>query len=484
MLPEEGLIAGLLARGERAARPPLTLRTLILNLVYLLAAALYLPFLLYQMLALGKNRRGWGQRLGGIPWRIGRPRCIWVHAVSLGEVNATRALVTEIESRFPGCVVAISATTDTGFAAAQRLYPDKFVFRYPLDFSFAVRRTLARVRPAAIVLMELEVWPNLIDLAASIGVPVYVANGRVTAEKSMRRFRLPVVRGLARRMFSQIACVAAQDETYAARFRELGVPADRVHTIGSMKYDTAVIGDSVAGDAELAAAMGIDRAAPLIVAGSTGPDEEAIVLDVFQSLTAQHTTLQLAIIPRKPERFDEVARLIESRGFACVRRSQCRDGAPAPAIGGAPRIFLGDTMGELRKFYALATVVFVGRSLVPLGGSDLMEVAGLGKPMCFGPFVDNFADVAGQLLAAEAAVQVTPPTADHSAAAASLSAMLTKLLAAPETARAMGRRAQDVVRRNTGATRRTVDLLARTLDESVSNPPSSIHEKRTAPTHQ
>lgn len=467
MLPQEGLTAGLLARGERAARPRFTLRALILNLVYFIAAGAYLPFLLYQMIALKKNRRGWGQRLGGISWRVGRPRCIWVHAVSLGEVNATRALVSEIESRFPDFVVAISATTDTGYAAAKRLYPDKLVFRYPLDFSFAVRRTLARVRPAAIVLMELEVWPNLIDLAASIGVPVCVANGRITAEKSMRRFRLPVVRGLARRMFSQIAWVAAQDETYAARFRELGVPADCVHTIGSMKYDTAVVGDSVAGDAELAAAIGIDRTAPLVVAGSTGPDEEAIALDAFESLRQVHPALQLAIIPRKPERFDEIARLIESRGFACIRRSACRDGAPPPTAGGASRVFLGDTMGELRKFYALATVVFVGRSLVPLGGSDLMEVAGLGRPMCFGPHVENFAEVAGQLLAAGAAVQIAPATLDRATAASALSTELSRLLKSPEAARAMGRRAQEIVRCNTGATARTVELLTQTLTGSL-----------------
>ncbi len=467
MLPEKGLTAGLLARGERAARPPLTLRAIILNLVYFLAAGAYLPFLLYQMIVLKKNRRGWGQRLGGIPWRVGRPRCIWVHAVSLGEVNATRALVSEIESRFPDFVVAISATTDTGYAAAQRLYPDKLVFRYPLDFSFAVRRTLARVRPAAIVLMELEVWPSLIDLAASIGVPVCVANGRITAEKSMRRFRLPVVRGLARRMFSQIAWVAAQEETYAARFRELGVPADRVHTIGSMKYDTAVVGDSVAGDAELATAMGIDRAAPLVVAGSTGPDEEAIVLDAFESLHQGLPALQLAIIPRKPERFEDVAQLIESRGFACIRRSACRGGAPAPTTGSASRVFLGDTMGELRKFYALATVVFVGRSLVPLGGSDLMEVAGLGKPMCFGPHVENFAEVAGQLLAAGAAVQIAPATLDRASAASALSAELARILTSPDAARAMGRRAQEIVRCNTGATVRTVELLTQTLTGSL-----------------
>ncbi len=513
-----------------AAMPPL-----LLDLLYLPAALLYLPVLLYRLIALGKGRRGWAERLGFVAPRADRRPCVWIHAVSLGEVNAVRRLVAEIERRLPDHQVAVSATTDTGYAAARRLYAPRPVFRCPLDFSGAVRRALRRVRPAAIVLVELEVWPNLVALATRAGVPVGVANGRVTADRSVRRFRLPLVRGIARRMFGQLAWVAAQNETYAARFRELGVPAGRVRVLGNLKYDNAAVADAVPGDAALAAALGIDRRRPLIVAGSTGPGEEELLLDAVERLRREDPTVQLAIVPRKPERFEEVARLIAGRGLTCVRRSRRPDAAPPigrgepPGAGGAalrggvaaprekvealregveprrekvepprekvealregveplregveplretvepPRakvealrakikppaeqpVFLGDTMGELRKFYALADVIFVGRSLVPLGGSDLMEAAGLGRAVCFGPHVENFADVAAELAAADAAVRLNGP--------ADLLPALRRLLRDRAAAAALGRRAQEVVRRNTGASRRTADLLAAVL---------------------
>lgn len=436
---------------------------LLLDLLYIPIALLYLPVLLYQMAVLKKNRRGWGERLGGVPRRAGHRPCIWIHAVSLGEVNATRRLAEEIESRLPGCAIALSTTTDTGYAAARRHYPEHIVFRYPLDFSFAVRRALDRIRPDAVVLMELEAWPNFVGLAARRGIPVGIANGRVTEARSMRRYRRPLIRGLARRMFSQLAWTAAQNETYAARFAELGARRESICVTGSMKYDTAVIGDCIPGDAELAEAMGIDRAAPLVVAGSTGPGEEAIVLEAYAALRARFPGLQLAIIPRKPERFEETARLIETRGYVCRRRSRCPDGAAEAIDPGARRgeaerggtLFLGDTLGELRKFYALAEAVFVGRTLVPLGGSDLMEVAALGRPMCFGPHVENFAEAAEALLAAEAAMRVPE--------AGALADVLGRLLEDRDSARRMGALAREVVRRNTGATRKTVDLLCASL---------------------
>jgi 3-deoxy-D-manno-octulosonic-acid transferase len=198
----------------------------------------------------------------------------------------------------------------------------------------------------------------------------------------------------------------------------------------------------------LAREMGIDRARPLLVAGSTGPGEEEKVLAAYGELLERVPGLQLAIVPRKPERFDEVARLIESRGYACVRRSQ----RGTASNGG---VFLGDTMGELRKFYSLASVVFVGRTLVPMGGSDLMEVAALGKPMCFGPYVENFADAAEKLRRADAAVQIGSPS--------ELVAAIQGMLADGAAAKRMGRRAQDVVRQNVGATGRTVDLVCACL---------------------
>lgn len=426
---------------------------LLLDLIYLPVLLGFVPILIYQRFVKGKKRGGWAQRFGSIPFQPSGRRVIWVHAVSLGEVNATRSLVAEIEKRMTDHDVVISTTTDTGYAAACLHYGANRVFRYPLDFSFVVRRVLDRVRPAAIVLMELEVWPNFIEIAASCGIPIGIANGRVTEEKSMRRFRTPIIRGLARRMFSRMAWVGAQDEAYAARFRELGVPADRVHVAGNLKYDTASVSDTVPGASELATALGIRSGAPLIVAGSTGPGEEELLLAAYREILKRHASAQLAIIPRKPERFDEVARMIESGGFACIRRSKRPDGTADSTVGGA--IFLGDTMGELRKFYSLASAVFVGRSLVPMGGSDVMEVAGLGRAMCFGPYMENFADAAEKLLSAGAAMQLND--------AKELATTFSDLIANQPRREQMGRAAQEVVRQNAGATARTVDLLVSTL---------------------
>lgn len=431
--------------------------SLLLNLLYIPVALLYLPVLLYQMVVLKKNRRGWRQRFGFVPRRNGEKPCIWIHAVSLGEVNATRRLVAEIESLLPDHDIVLSTTTDTGYAAALRHYKNKLVFRYPLDFSFVVKRALDRIRPNAVVLMELEVWPNFIRLVTKRGIQIGIANGRVTEDKSMRRFRMPLVCTLARDMFSRITWIAAQNERYAARFVTLGAEPKKITVTGTMKYDTAEISDRVMGDLELAEALGIDRDAPLIVAGSTGPGEENILLNAYSKLVATFPNLQLAVVPRKPERFDDVARLIESCGRLCKRRSDYPDhpAEPRNTDKTANPVILGDTMGELRKFYALADVVFVGRTLSPLGGSDLIEVAALAKPMCFGPHTENFADVAEKLRDEDAAVQIN--NADD------LVPTLRELLQSREAALAFGRRAREIVRRNTGATQKTAALLCKSL---------------------
>ena len=434
---------------------------LLLNALYVPAALLYLPLLLYQMVFLKKNRRGWRQRFGALPRREGDRPCIWIHAVSLGEVNATQSLVAEIDKRLPDYDVVISATTDTGYAAARRHYPERHVVRYPLDFSFAVNRALDRIRPDAVVLLELEAWPNFVTIAALRNIPVGIANGRLTEEKSMRRFGMPIVRSLARQMFSRIAWTAAQNEEYAARFRKLGARPETVRVTGTMKYDTALIAERVPGDQELARAMGIDSGEPLFVAGSTGPGEEEMLLGAYAELRTEFPRLRLAIIPRKPERFAEVARLIEGSGHGCRRRSaHPDDGQAEAAVATSPQtddhpVILGDTMGELRKFYALADLVFVGRSLVPMGGSDMIEVAALARPMCFGPHTQNFSDVAEALLAAKAAVRLGDQ--------GDLVRVVDESLRNRDAALDMGRRAQDVVRQNRGATQRTVDLLCASL---------------------
>jgi len=435
--------------------------------LYLIAGIVYLPVLFYQAVVLGKNRSGWRARFGGVARRLAGQQRIWVHAVSLGEVNATPKLIDRLRAQVPDCEVVVSTTTDTGFARAVALYGRERVFRYPLDFGFVVRRALERIRPTMIVLVELEVWYNLVRMATQRGIDVVVVNGRLT-ERSARR--LGWLGRAVRPMFSGLTWVGAQDEAIAERFRRLGVATDRVEVTSSLKWDSASIADCVPGSDALAAALGLNRSQPVWVCGSTGPGEEELLLDAFDEITrpqddaarnvqrtqsdreASAIAPALVIVPRKPERFDEVASLIERRGFDCLRRSTCPDGTSAPtAAPGVRRVILGDTMGELRTYYSIADVVFVGRTLVPLGGSDPMEVAALGKAIVVGPHTDNFQAPVLALEQAGAVRVVRSPAA--------LTRELRSLLSDASTRATMGARARDVVVSNQGATQRTVDRL-------------------------
>ncbi len=427
--------------------------TWLANLVYALAALVYLPVLAHQMVAQKKNRRGWKQRLGHIPrFSPDRPR-IWVHAVSLGEVNATPRLVAALRERLPDADVVISTTTDTGYARACALYGQDHVFRYPLDFSWIIRRVLNRVRPSLIVLVELEVWYNLVALASRRGVPVAVVNGRLT-ERSCRR--LGWLGPLGRSMFRRLAWVGTQDETITKRFESLGTPADRLEITGSVKWDTAHVSDRIDGAEELAKALGLDRTRRLWVCGSTGPEEERIILDAYDRLRRQRPEVDLVIVPRKPERFEEVADLIRSAGYDCIRRSEHPDGSAAPVGGDRPRVWLGDTLGELRKFYALAPFVFVGRWLGRLGGSDPMEVAALAKPIVVGPHMENFS-LPVACLERAGAIRVVRP-ADGNAASL-LCREVEALVSDAAGAQRVGAAARQVVLDNQGATERTATAL-------------------------
>ncbi|MBK8915688.1 MAG: 3-deoxy-D-manno-octulosonic acid transferase [Phycisphaerales bacterium] len=424
--------------------------TLLYDAAYLLALLVVWPLLLYRRWRRGPGSLSLGERLGRVPPRPVAASCVWLHGVSLGEINATRTIVEDLRRRSPDTVIVLSSTTQTGLTQARQLYPQHCVLRFPLDFSFAVRTALDRLRPSVIVLMELEVWPNLLHIARAREIPVVIANGRVTDNRTMRMFRRPILRSVARSMFGMLRWVGAQDAACAARFIELGVPAARVEVTGSVKYDTAPLTDRVDGQEQLAEAMTIDPRRPLWVCGSTGGGEESLILDAYEKLLREYPDLQLAVIPRKPESFDEVADLIVQRGFACLRRSGRPPQVPAEPVSPRP-VFLGDTMGELRRFYGLATLVFVGRTLAPLGGSDVMEVAGMGKAMIFGPHTDNFAEAVGALLEAQAARRVATP--------AGLRGAVDELLKDPLRRMAMGAAAREVVRERRGATARTVDMI-------------------------
>lgn len=395
------------------------------------------------MLRTGKWRTDWPSRLGRCTVRAasGRPTLL-IHGVSVGEVNAVRQLVAMLRQTPDPPRIVISSTTDTGLAAARKSFAEHHdVVRYPLDFTFAVRRFLDAVRPDVVALVELEIWPNLVGECRRRGIDVCVINGRLSA-RSFKGYRR--IRPLLRSTFASLAQAAVQSRAIADRFVAMGTPADRVQVMDTMKWDTAQLADGVPGDQALADAMGIDRSRPLIVAGSTGPGEEKLLIETCPA------EAQLLLVPRKPERFEEVAALDP----VMVRRSQRPDGGAARTPAG-DRLFLLDTMGELRKAYALADVVIVGRSFLGLYGSDMMEPVALGKPTLIGPHHSDFAHIMEALTDARGILVTDRP---GQAAA--------ELLADPERAAAMAARGREVIRARQGATRRHAQMLLQLLRQA------------------
>ncbi len=425
---------------------------LFLDMIYLVGLLAGSPIWLYRMIRTGRYRSDLSQRLGAAPISYGLQPTIWVHGVSVGEVNTARPLVKELNSQLPDFRVVISSTTDTGIAAARRLFAvDHAVFRWPLDFSLAVSRALARVRPSLVVLMEGEAWPNFLAACNHRGIPAVIVNGRMSPDKGYPGYKK--LGRLAGKLFNRVDIIAVQDEGYAERFSRLGTEPRRLRVTGMMKFDSVQVADRLDSQDSLAEAVGLTGDQRLIVAGGTGPGEEAILLELFSRLRARHEDIRLALVPRQPDRFNEVARLIAQRGFELVRRSERPDGTAGDVPPGS--VILGDTMGELRKFYALAACVFVGRSLVPMGGSDMIEAAALGKPTAFGPHTFNFPQAND--LARNGCVRV-PDAAD-------LERQLAQWLGDPAGAGRAGQEAQAYVRSQQGATRRNVavicDLLGR-----------------------
>lgn len=390
------------------------------------------------------------QRMGHVAWRDGDRPAVMIHAVSVGELNAALQLINELKSRSPILQLIISTTTETGYDRAKELFgqqKDIILIRYPLDFTAAVTRVLDCLKPSLIILMELELWPNFIAQCWTRRIPVVIANGRITLA-SFRNLKIGSL--LIRRMFSRISAIAAQEKTYAERFVALGADPARTIVTGTMKFDSAPTDPNVPGVSELI--YELDLRSPLWVCGSTGPGEEQIVLQIYQQLLPDFPQLQLAIIPRKPERFDEVAELIRQQGYRCVRRSDSASWKASLAEGERHTIILGDTMGELRKFYAAADVVFVGRSLVDLGekqhGSDMIEPCALGKPTIVGPFTGNFLEPMNAFRSADAILEVRTPEG--------LKEAVLRLLREPGE---IGPRARLVVEQQRGATQRTLALI-------------------------
>lgn len=413
---------------------------------------LYLGFLLvtfpYYALILLRNRELWGvlwERFGNLAPRHGDRPCLWIHGVSVGEVLAARTLVAELRETYPEWEVVVSTTTLTGRKVAEQTYKDLRIIYFPIDLSHAVRRVLKAIRPSAIVLVEQEMWPNLLILADAVGIPVAIVNGRIT-ERAMRRYL--IVRGVMERFARNVAFCCSQPE-YAARFLSLGVPSDRVAITGNMKYDAVAVPDDVeTARRETRALLGVADGEWLVLGGSTHAPEEQVLLGAWETLRKSVPRTRLLLAPRHPERCAEVVRIVEGRGHRAVRRSAL--GTPPPE-----GVLVLDTIGELRRMYAAADAVFVGGSLLAHGGQNVMEPAALGRPVLFGWSMHNFQEVAQLLLAQRAAVQVKDE--------AELAAALGTLARDPAEASAMAVRGRDVIVRQRGATARNVEIIGRLL---------------------
>ncbi len=427
--------------------------TWLINSIYLIVAVALSPMVIYRALRHNRYRTGWSERCGDVRRKDPNRPCIWLHGVSVGEINATKTVVAELEAQYPNHDMVITTTTDTGYARAKTLYGSEYMVCYfPLDLSLFVRRAFDQLNPDMCLLMELEVWPNFLKEAKRRQVPIAVINGRIS-DKSYRSYRR--IRPLLSSTFKSLSLILVQTQEYADRFKDLGCPASQVHVTGSLKYDTAQVCDTVAEADQLGQRLNLSGSR-LWVAGGTGTDEEGLILQAFRRLKARPelADLRLAIIPRKPERFERVAQTISDTGFSVIRYSLLKNALSSTSVD-PDSVILGDTMGDLRAFYSLAAVAFVGRSLVPMGGSDMMEVVALGKPTLFGPHTFNFRQTVEALLDAQGALEISDEKG--------LSDGVSQCLTDTKFAEALARQGQQVILDHQGATQKSVRLLGRLI---------------------
>ena len=426
--------------GPRSAGYTLPFVYLLYTLVTALLVVLAAPVLLWKGRGTGKYLRTFRQRLRGPERRDVRPGSIWVHAVSVGEVLAARPLIERLKERFPSVPLFVSTTTLTGNAVAQKAAAGADgLFFAPFDWPRPVRRTLAAIQPRLLVLVETEIWPNLIHEASRRGIRIAVVNGRISP-RSFRRYLW--VRRLLTRVLHEVDLFLMQSDAHADRIRRIGAPETRVRSVGNLKYDALSPASAPEALARLIPAAG----GPLWVAGSTADGEERDVLEAFRALRAAVPAARLLIAPRHPERFAEVARLIESAGFRATRRSLLQ--APWDGTG----VLLLDTLGELASVYSLASLVFVGGSLVPRGGHNVLEAAIHGKAVIVGPHMENFQEMADLFRAEQALVQVPN--------GAALAVEVVRLATDDDLRRRVGEAARGLIDRHRGALDRTVDALS------------------------
>jgi 3-deoxy-D-manno-octulosonic-acid transferase len=431
----------------------------------LLLAALVVgaPYWLLRMATSGRYRAGLAGRLGWVPRHLraamataGASReVVWVHAVSVGEVMAAAQLIRELTAARPELLVAVSTTTATGQRLAQQRLPELPVFYLPLDFAFGVRRYLRVLRPRLLVLMESELWPNLIDQCFKAGVPMAVVNARVS-DRSLPRYLM--LRRLWRPLLAKISLFLAQSVETVDRLRQIGAPGERIEATGNLKYDLRESRESPL-VAMLRAQFPAD--ARVVVCGSTLEGEEKIVLAAWPAVLAAEPRAVMVLAPRHPDRFATVAAIVAGGGFALIRASEFRE-RPVPVQAGS--IFLLDTIGDLAAVYSLGAAAFVGGSLVPSGGHNPLEPARFGVPVIIGPSFENFREIV-EVLLVHHAIRIVSVDNFAETIAQFVHPIDENQIHRNGEARAMGERGREVFEAQAGATARTVRALVGLLEE-------------------
>lgn len=451
------------------------------SILVLLIAVIASPWFIYQAVRYKKYVGSLGQRLGYLPvsFNMDGDESIWIHAVSVGEVLTARPLISELKRRYPNLRMFLSTTTMAGQQLARRSVQDvDAVFYFPFDLSFVVRRTLDLVRPKLFIMMETEIWPNLLRECRARGIKTAVVNGRISA-RSFPRYRM--IRPMMRRVLDDIDKFLVQGEESARRFIDLGADPARVVVTGSMKFDsldsssTAQAGvpaaRTVRGGVEARARDRVLRyfrvpsSRPVIVAGSTMKGEEAHVLRAFRRVRTAAPNTLLVLAARNPERFGEAEQLARSEGWKVARRSDL-------AVDAEPRVdvVILDTIGELATIYQIATVVFVGGSLVPTGGHNVLEPAVFGKPIVFGPYMQNFLEIADAFVSNGAGVQL----ADDQ----ELDEAFVSLIGDPVRRARLGAAARALVEANRGANDKSIAVLASLLPQEQRAYPANVRPFR------
>jgi 3-deoxy-D-manno-octulosonic-acid transferase len=421
---------------------------LLYSFMLALAMLVSLPYWLYQILRHGKYRTGLIERMGRVPARLTAEtrdaaqlrRVIWVHAVSVGEVLAVSGLVEEMRRTFPRHRVLVSTTTGTGQDLARKRFGEATVFYFPMDFAFAIRPFLRALQPELVVLAETEFWPNFLRLAHAGGARIAVINARISdrSRPNYRRFRWAL-----RRMLVHVDLFLVQTQEDSARLQSIGAEARRMQVTGNLKFDVSPPSTPPIVES-LRRSLAAETAGPVLVCGSTVEDEEPPLLKAFENLRVAHPRAVMMLAPRHPERFDTVAILLQRLGIRSFRRSLWQGQALA---GG---VLLVDSIGELAALYALADVAFVGGSLVPRGGHNIIEPAQHGVAIVTGNYTENFRDIMA-LFQSRDAVRIV--------GLAELPLTLMQLLADSKERRALGQRAKETMRSQTGATSRTLQAL-------------------------